>query len=246
MVDDAQGQRAGQRALGIAHLAGELARLPPAAEGEEGRDHALRPGRAGAAGAPGCRATKGRKRSSCPAPEAKPQDHQQHEHRRSWPRPERSRCPRPCATPVTLTRATSDDRAEGHGLRRRARHQHRGVGPEARGEGGGEAGVHDEQALPAVEESDLRAEGLAQVDVAAARHRVARAELAEAEGAAKRRALRRTARPRAAGRERRGPRPCPPGSGRSRPRSCRPRREPRRRAARSAAAARATPPRSEV
>ena len=87
-------------------------------------------------------------------------------------------------TPATLATATSTIAAQGHGPGGEAGHDRRGIGPEAGGEGRGEARVHHEQALPAVEERHPGPEGFAQVDVAAAGLGIAGGELAEAQGAA--------------------------------------------------------------
>ena len=48
-------------------------------------------------------------------------------------------------------------------------------------ERGRQAGIHDEERLPAVEKGDARTPGLAEVDVEAAGLRIARRQLAEGE-----------------------------------------------------------------
>ena len=75
------------------------------------------------------------------------------------------------------------DRAEGDDLQsnRTERHEIGDVGREPGREGGRDAGVHHEQALPAVEKRQPASVRLAKVDVAAARFRVARGQLAVGE-----------------------------------------------------------------
>ena len=174
--------RAAACAAGSRTSPASLRGLPPAAEREEGRAPARRRAPATSGAAPA---------------RAREERHEVRRVARARRRSPRRRAPtssailatrqaladarRRGARPATLARGDqrrSPPSATAFGAsagQRRLR-----VGAEARRERGGQARVHHEQALPAVEERQRRPVGLAQVDVAAARLRVARGQLAEA------------------------------------------------------------------
>ena len=114
---DAEGERARQRPPRIAHLAGELGRLPPAAEREE-RQHEGAGERRHERRRPGRRSKNGTKCETSPAPEAKPHSDESRRAARSSRRPGRGRSPPRAARRPRWPRAIDDDRDERHGLRR--------------------------------------------------------------------------------------------------------------------------------
>jgi hypothetical protein len=120
-------------------------------------------------GDPACRATKGTKFPQSPRPIVKPPTTITAS-APSLSTGQRGQRPRARLAADDVQRGRDENGANRHELHRRRAHRHeiRGIGRDARGERGRDARVHDEQALPAVEEREPAAVGFAQVDVAAA------------------------------------------------------------------------------
>ena len=144
---------------------------------------------ASSGGEPGRGSTNGRKCDHVAAAGGEAEDH---DHRQQHQLDHGQHAQQARAQPharATFTRAEAQDHGHGHGLagpRAESGTRYGDVLGEPGGERRGEAGIHHQQALPAVEEREARAPGLAQVDVAAAGLRIARGQLAVAERAAQR------------------------------------------------------------
>ncbi len=181
-----QPQRPRQRARRIAHLTGDLRDFPPAAEREERGDEGAGDARRTAAGAPGCRATNGTKwlHDAAGARERAPASAAPRAAILSTAIVVSRRTPRRTPAMCTTANPTIAAMATTRVAMWPSRDDVGDVAGKAGGECGRDAGVHHQQALPAVEEGHTWPVRFAEVHVPAASLGKARRERAVAERAA--------------------------------------------------------------